>query len=52
MNKASRTRRADEVRTKLEKLGVSESDVADAVEWARLRSTPSNPHSNRKKKEQ
>lgn len=27
--------RADKVRAKLDKLGITESDVADAVKWAR-----------------
>ena len=30
-----RINRADAVRAKLDKLGITESDVADAVEWAR-----------------
>ena len=30
-----RPSRADEVRDKLEALGIAESDVQDAVEWAR-----------------
>lgn len=30
-----RTSRADEVRAKLEALGITETDVQDAVEWAR-----------------
>ncbi|HHH46543.1 MAG TPA: AbrB/MazE/SpoVT family DNA-binding domain-containing protein [Thiotrichales bacterium] len=30
-----RPRRADEVRAKLEKLGISEQDIDDAIEWAR-----------------
>jgi bifunctional DNA-binding transcriptional regulator/antitoxin component of YhaV-PrlF toxin-antitoxin module len=30
-----KTSRADEVRAKLEALGITETDVQDAVEWAR-----------------
>ena len=33
--KPMRPSRADEVRTKPEQLGITEQDVADAVEWAR-----------------
>jgi len=43
--------RADVVRGKMEKLGVGESDVADAVKWARLRAAPAKPHSKRKRQE-
>ena len=52
VDKPERIKRADLVRGKLEKLGISESDVVDAVQWARLRTAPSKPHSNRKGKKQ
>lgn len=32
-----RPRRADEVRDRLERLGIGDDDVADAVAWARRR---------------
>jgi len=35
-----RINRADAVRAKLEQLGITESDVADAVKWARRGSEP------------
>ena len=52
MDKPSRIKRADVVRARLEKLRIGESDVADAVKWARLRTDPSNPHSNGKGEQQ
>ena len=33
----ARMSRADEVRERLEKMGISEADVGDAVAWARSR---------------